>query len=138
MNDMSKTLVIAVVLGTAGWWYWGRTLEPVRVIRAQLEAIEKGDMSQAYGYLTPEAQRSIPITAFEARARGHSGVAKAYDSTFLTRHIEQNVATISGTVDGYDGQVSNVSYVLIKEEGGWKIQSFNWSPPRGKKEPLLQ
>jgi len=127
---MRKTLIILVLLCGAGWWYWGRTLEPVRVIRAQLEAIDKENYAQAYDYLTPAAKEQLTANGFEALVRANSVVAKNYGSTFLSRKVENNVATISGTVEGFDGRVSEVRYILGKEGDRWMIQSFTWSAPR--------
>ena len=127
---MRKTLIILVLLGGAGWWYWGRTLEPVRVIRAQLEAIDKGNYAQAYDFLTPAAKEHLTANGFEALVRANSVVGKHYGSTFLSRKVENNVATISGTVEGFDGQVSEVRYIVVKEGDRWMIQSFTWSAPR--------
>ncbi len=127
---MRKILIILVLLGTAGWWYWGRTLEPVRVIRAQLEAIDKENYARAYDYLAPAAKEQLAANGFEALVQANSVVAKNYGSTFLSRKIENNVATISGTVEGFDGKVSEVRYVLVKEGDRWMIQSFTWSAPR--------
>lgn len=127
---MRKTLIILVLLGGAAWWYWGRTLEPVRVIRAQLDAIDKENYAQAYNYLTPGAKEQLTANGFEALVRANSVVAKNYGSTFLSRKVEDNVATVSGTLEGFDGQVSEVRYVLVKEGDRWMIQSFTWSAPR--------
>ena len=135
-----RTLLVLVLLGGAGWWFWGRTLEPVRVIRAQLEAIDKENYAQAYDYLAPTAKERLTARGFEALVRANSVVAKNYDSTFFSRKVENNVATISGTVEGFDGQVSEVRYILVKEGDRWMIQSFSWSAPRttGKKRPEIQ
>src|SRR5437763_9591116 len=118
---MRKTLIILVLLGGAGWWFWGRTLEPVRVIRAQLEAIDKENYGQAYDYLAPAAKEQLTANDFEALVRANSVVAKIYDSTFPSRTVKNNIATISGAVEGFDGQVSEVRYVLVKEGDRWMI-----------------
>lgn len=137
---MRKKLIILVLLGGVGWWFWGRTLEPVRVIRAQLEAIDKGNYAQAYDYLSPAAKKQLTANDFEALARATSLVSKNYGSTFLSRKVENNVATISGTLKGLDGQDREVRYILIKEGDRWMIQSFTWSPPptTGEKQPGSQ
>ena len=127
---MRKTLIILVLLGGASWWYWGRTLEPVRVIRAQLAAIDKENYAQAYDYLTPGAKEQLTVNAFEALVRANSAVEKNFGSTFLSRRVEGNVATISGTLEGFNGQVSEVHYILVKEGDRWMIQRFTWSTPR--------
>ena len=127
---MRNKLVILVLLGGFGWWFWGRTLEPVRVICAQLEAIDRANYMQAYDYLSSVAKWQLTANDFEALARATSVVSKNYGSTFLSRNVENNVATISGTLEGLDGQVREVRYTLVKEGNRWLIQSFTWpSPP---------
>jgi hypothetical protein len=111
---MQKKLIILVLLGGVGWWFWGRTLEPVRVIRAQLEAIDKGNYAQAYDYLSPAAKKQLTANDFEALTRTTSVISKNYGSTFLSRKVENNVATISGTLEGLDGQVREVRYILVQ------------------------
>lgn len=137
---MRKALLVLVLLGGAGWWFWGRTLEPVRVIRAQLDAIDKANYAQAYDYLAPAAKEQLTANGFEALVRANGVVAKNYGSTFLSRKVENNVATISGTLEGFDGQVSEVRYILVKEGDRWMIQSFTWSAPRtpGERRPKNQ
>src|SRR5437867_12714403 len=137
---MRKTLIILVLLGGAGWWYWGRTLEPVRVIRAPLAAVDKQNYAQAYDYLVPAAKERLPANDFEALVRANRAVEKNFGSTFLSRRVEGNVATISGTLEGFNGQVSEVHYILVKEGDRWLIQSFTWSTPgtTGERQPKNQ
>src|SRR5215510_16264100 len=137
---MRRKLVILLLLGGVGWWSWGRTLEPVRVIRAQLEAIDKANYAQAYDYLSQAAKKQLTANDVEALVRATSVVSKNYASTFLWRKVENNVATISGTLQGFDGQVREVRYILVKEGDRWLIQSFTWSPPptTGETQPRSQ
>jgi hypothetical protein len=123
---MRKAVVVAVLLAGVGWWFWGRTLEPVRVIRAQLAAISKEDYTQAYGFLSTPAKGRLTIQDFEALCRKNSSVMKSLDSTFFSRSIENNTATISGSLTGLDGRVSEVEYTLVKEGDRWVIESFRW------------
>lgn len=123
---MRKALVVAVILAGVGWWFWGRTLEPVRVIRAQLAAISKEDYTQAYDFLSASAKAKLPLADFQALSRKNTTVMKSLDSTFFSRTIENNTATISGSLTGLDGRVSEVQYVLVKEGDRWVIDSFRW------------
>jgi len=123
---MRKALVVVVLLGGVGWWFWGRTLEPVRVIRAQLAAINQEDYVQAYSYLSAAAKAKLSIGDLQALSRKNTTVMKTLDSTFFSRTIEENTATISGSLTGLDGRVSEVYYVLVKEKDRWAIQSFHW------------
>ncbi|HXX74410.1 MAG TPA: DUF4864 domain-containing protein [Nitrospiraceae bacterium] len=127
---MRRAFLLLMLLGGLGWWYWGRSVEPVRVIHAQLDAIDKGDYAVAYEYLSTAAKEQMTAQDFMTLVQGNSVIVKHYDRTFLSRKVENNVATINGTVEGIEEQVSDVHYVLVKEGERWKIQTFTWSPPR--------
>ena len=134
---MQKKLLILVLLGGVAWWFWGRTLEPVRVIRAQLEAIDTGNYAQAYDYLSPAAKTQLTANDFEALVLATSVVSSNDGSTFLSRKVDNNVATITGTLHGIDGQVLEVRYILVKEGDRWMIQSFTWSSSQTTGETRL-
>ncbi len=123
---MRKALVVVALLGGLGWWFWGRTWEPVRVIRAQLTAINKEDYAQAYNYLSAPAKQKLSIADLQALSRKNSTVMKTLDSTFFSRTIAGNTATISGSLTGADGRITEVQYVLVKEGDLWVIESFRW------------
>src|SRR5438034_5870868 len=118
-----RWLVLIVVLGL-GWWFWGRSLEPVGVIRAQLEAIKNGNFDDAYRYLTVAARAQVMPGQFEEQARNNSVVSRTLDSTFLYRNMGQDIATIRGELLGEDGQRCDAEYQLIKVGDVWKIASF--------------
>ena len=107
------------------------------MIRAQLEAINRGNYAQAYDYLSPAAKKQLTANDFEALTRATSVISKNYGSTFLSRKVENNVATISGTLQGFDGQVREVRYILVKEGDRWMIQSFTWSSSQTTGETRL-
>ena len=62
---MKKLLVTALIIGGAIWWFWGRTLEPARVIDAQLPAISHGDYQKAYGYFSARTKGTLSLQAFK-------------------------------------------------------------------------
>jgi hypothetical protein len=121
-------ILLAIVI--AVWWFWGRTLAPVRVIRAQLQAVDAGDMALAYSYLSKNAKATMTLEQLEDRVLANSVVQQPTDSTFLSRKMEGDRATISGTLESQDGQLCDLTYTLVKESGEWRIASFQWSLPR--------
>jgi hypothetical protein len=123
---MRKAVVfLAVVIGL-GWWYWGRTLEPVEVIRAQLTAINQRDYARAYSYLSRSAQDKLPLLDFQQLIEAQPQVLSTYDSVFLWRKIDNDTATIRGTLESGNLQQTGARYVLVKEKQKWVIDSFQW------------
>lgn len=130
----SQTLMILAVLSMLGMlgcgYWWGQTLKPVGMIRAQLQAIEEGEYWRAYNYLSATAKENLSFGEFVALIQENSVVMEPRDSTFLSRNVDGATAIMSGVLEGYSEHVSDVRYVLVKEDDQWKIASFEWGAPR--------
>jgi hypothetical protein len=126
---MRKFLVCGLIVGGLVWWFWGRTLEPARVIEAQLDAISHGEYQKAYGYLSATAQRRLSLQAFQELVLKNAVLRHNYTSEFLSRKLENNVATFHGTVRTFNSETTPAIYVLIKEGDRWVIQEFSFSSP---------
>ena len=53
-------------------------------------------------------------------------IANNYTGEFLSRKIENNVATFSGHVRTFNREKVPVTYVLMKEGNRWVIQDFRF------------
>jgi hypothetical protein len=126
---MRKFLIFALIVGSPVWWFWGRMVEPARVIEAHLHAISHGEYQKAYGYLSANARRRLSLQAFQELVLKNAVVRYNYTSEFLSRKLENNVATFHGTVRTFNSQTAPASYVLIKEGDRWMIQEFSFAPP---------
>lgn len=124
-------LAVLSMLGMLGFGYWWvHTLKPVGMIHAQLQAIEEGEYWRAYNYLTAMAKETLAFDEFVALIQNNSVVMEPRESTFLSRTVDGDTAIMSGVLRGYSDHVSAVRYVLVMEEGQWKIASFEWGTPQ--------
>lgn len=126
-----KIAVVVVVLSLGGcgalfWWVWKATEEPVKVIRAQLEAINQGDYVRAHSHFAAGLRAERSAEEFQSFVEANAAILKTRDSTFSSRKIENNVATIRGTLTGQSGQVTPIRYTLVVENGRWVISSFRF------------
>lgn len=131
MKRMVGVILVLGVLDFAYWW--GQTVKPVGIIRAQLQAIDEGAYPQAYDYLSSTAKATLSFNEFVELIQNNSVVAETRDSTFLSRSMNGTngtTATISGILEGYGSDVSDTHYRLVKEDDQWRIESFEWGPPR--------
>ena len=125
---MLAAILIAFLLLGLGYG-WNRVTLPAQTIRGQLQLIDEGMYLQAYGYLSPSARNNLALDEFVAAVQ-HNHVVMEVRSSTLHSHIVNGItATVTGTLDGYGPEVSDVTYTLIKQEGRWTIATFNWSPP---------
>lgn len=118
---------LIVVMLMYAWW-WPQTKSPVGIVRDQLYAIEEGLYPQAYNYLSSSARGKLSFTDFVALIGNNSVVRETLDSTFRSREMADQRTTVRGVVKGYGGFHSAPEYVLVKEDGQWKIDHFEWGP----------
>lgn len=123
---MSKLIVTAIIIGSLVWWFWGRTLEPAKVVQAQLEAISQRDYQRAYGYLSTRAKEKMTPTQFQEEVEKNTVVAENYTSEFLDRKMENNVVTFKGTIRAFGSLTTPALFVVIKEGDHWAIQEFHY------------
>jgi len=121
-----KGLIIVLLICGSWWWFWGRADGAVKVIEAQLEAVEKRDYASAYDYLATRTKAAMTPEEFQARFEKNPVVMGRAKSQFWSRSIENDVATISGIIESLDTKQIRARYVLIKENDRWVIQSFSF------------
>ncbi|MBI4466235.1 MAG: DUF4864 domain-containing protein [Acidobacteria bacterium] len=119
-------VVFGALFGGIFWWVWKTTGEPVKVIRTQLEAINQGDYARAHSYFSAGLRAERSAEDFQAFVEANAAVFKTTDSTFSSRKIQNDVATIRGTLTGQSGQVTPIRYTLVVENGRWVIASFRF------------
>ena len=123
---MKKFIIFIVIPCGLAWWFWGRTIEPAKVVHAQLDAIGKHDYQKAYSYLSAATQSRLPFESFQGLILKNPVIANNYTGEFLSRKMENNVATLSGHVRTFNSEKVPVTYVVIKEGDHWAIQEFRF------------
>ena len=126
-------VLILVFLGVIGGGAYYMTAGAVEAVRAQLADVKKGDMDAAYLRMSDEYRRQYTKEDFVALVESHPAMKDNTDSTFMSRNVQNNTATIAGSLAGAAGVKEDVTYRLVKESGGWKINEieFAGSPTSG-------
>ena len=122
---MKIVAIIALIAGLA-WWFWGRTLEPAKVVQAQLEAIGKHDYQTAYNLLSDNAKSRLTPEQFTELVQRNKIVDNNYTSDFLNRHMENNIATFSGTVRAMGREKTPAAFTVVKQGDRWVVEEFHF------------
>jgi hypothetical protein len=122
-----KGLLIVVLIVGSYWWFWGRMDSAVNVIEAQLQAVDKRDFAAAYEYLATETKRTATPEGLKEQFEKHGPIMNRSKSQFWSRSIDNDVATISGTIESLDTKQTRARYVLVKEGDRWVIKSFSFN-----------
>ncbi len=123
---LSGGILLLVVLGGGVYWLIQVTGEPVKVIRAQLEAINAEDYTRAYSYFSASFREKMSLEEFETFVEENSAVMKTQESSFPSRRIQNDMAVIEGELTGQGGQKATVRYRLVKEGEQWMITNIKF------------
>lgn len=97
---------------------------PVDEVKAQLTDVRAGNLDAAYARLAPAYQAEVSKEEFQAFVGKHSAFAQNKDTTFGNRSINNDVASISGSLEGSSGETEPASFKLQKQGGGWKVTAI--------------
>lgn len=122
---MKGLLIVVLIIGSY-WWFWGRMDGAVTVIESQLDALGHRDFATAYDYLSTRAKGTMSAEEFQDRVQKNDPVMDRAKSQFWSRSIDNDVATISGTIEALNTKQTKARYVLILEDDRWVIQSFSF------------
>lgn len=120
-------VLLMVFFGVIGGGAYYMTAGAVEAVRAQLADVKKGDMDAAYLRMSDEYRRQYTKEDFVALVDAHPAMKENTDTTFLNRNVQNNTATVAGTLTGAAGVKEEVTYRLVKESGGWKINEIEFA-----------
>src|SRR5207245_11344709 len=118
-------LLLFIGVGLIGGAAYFMTGDAVAAARSQLKELKGGDLDGAYARLSSSAQARMSRPAFEAFVARHPGLRENTDSTFWSRSVKNDTATLSGLLSSASGARERVTYELVKEGGAWKVSGLD-------------
>ena len=112
----------------------------VNVVRAQLEAIRDGKVEQAYALFSSEYRAGMTLPMFRRWLRREGRLAKVQNLEFWGRSVWGTTAVLRGSFRDDLGHRYPVRYLLVRENGAWRIENFHLSaeaPESGREEQRL-
>lgn len=105
-------------------------------VAMQLRAIQNSDLSTAYNELSAaEFKMLISPLDFKAIVDRHPILSSFSSYDFKKHSFEKNLGTVLVILDPRDKAIP-IEYRLIKEDGNWKILSFNAIDQSNENNPL--
>lgn len=80
-------IVFPALWGVASLMMWITSEGAVSTIRSHLDAVNKGDYTLAYSYLSPALQKVLSMQQFRALLEEKGEALKAREATFPVRHV---------------------------------------------------
>jgi hypothetical protein len=109
------------------------TTTPVKVAKKQFEDIRQNNLQVAYDLFSSDAKVQVSFEEFQKFVSSfHLSDASTASISFNSRERKLQAGVDEAILGGkitLDGSVSNLEYILVKENDSWKILSFE-IPPR--------
>ena len=96
------------------------------MVRARLGELKQGQVRLVYDQLSEDYHARLPYSQFQALVQAHPGLQSNVDSTFWSRSVNNNTATLKGVLTGGTPPPEQVTIELIQENGSWKISKIEF------------
>ena len=101
----------------------------VTAVENHLSLLKKGDIAAAYSQTTSkEFQNTLSQQEFQAFVQQYPFLLRNKSHSFTDREFNNNIGKVKGQLIAEDGAVVPIVFALVKENGQWKIISFEINP----------
>jgi hypothetical protein len=105
----------------------GDPASPTSIVRAQLDAIARGDLRAAYGLFSQKYRAEVPFAAFHQLIAEHPSMFRAEKIQFDSHEASSARAVLDMHILARDGEHYVARYTLVSLEGRWWIDDVHWS-----------
>ena len=103
---------------------WFQSSEAVQVVQEQAEAIRQGRVERAYELFSSEYRAEMSLSMFRRLLRRQDQLNGLQDLRIWGRSVWRGTAILWGSFQDDLGHSYPVRYQLIREDGDWRIDSF--------------
>jgi hypothetical protein len=97
-------------------------------INKQLAELRAGDTEKAYSYTSTDFRGATSLTDFEAFINHYPALKDNKSATFTEKETKDDTGLVKGTLYSTDGSSTPIEYLLVKENGEWKIEGIQANP----------
>ena len=118
-------LLLSAVIGTTVFAVVNRaSAGPEETIQTFLAAAGAGDWATAHAQFSEPLKQVQPLEQFSTIGAANQHLFQVQETTFNNRSVNPAGAELSGSVTLTDGSQLPASFKLVKEEGGWRLISY--------------
>ena len=105
---------------------------PASIVKNHLEAINRENYALAYSHFTLEYRKQTSLEDFRRQIAPFSNMLPYRSADLNDIKIVNNRSSVDGLLTGRDSSLFPVRYELIRDQGTWRIVSFEWISPGDK------
>jgi hypothetical protein len=99
-----------------------KTLQaPGAEVKAMLADTRSGNLDAAYARLAPAYQAEVSKEEFQAFSAKHATFSQNADSGFSNVQIQNDTATLGGSLKSVEGVSEDASFKLVRQAGAWRV-----------------
>ena len=118
-------LLLATLIGTTVLAVVNRaSAGPEQTIQAFLAAAAGGDWEAAHANFSEPLKQVQPLDQFRTIGAANQHLFQVQETTFNNRSVNPAGAELSGSVTLSDGTQLPASFKLVKEDGQWRLISY--------------
>ena len=100
---------------------------PSQIIRSQLDALNRGELREAYALFSDDYRRQVPFEAFHELVSSHWAMFRARTIDFESLEETHVRAILDTHITTADGAHFVARYTLVEIEGQWWIDDVHWN-----------
>jgi hypothetical protein len=99
---------------------------PSQIVRHQLDALNRGELREAYGLFSQDYRKQVPFEAFHELVSSHWAMFRARTIDFDSLEETHVRAILDTHITTADGTRFVARYTLVEIEGQWWIDDVHW------------
>ena len=111
---------VALIIGVAFY----ATSGPVKAVDANLLLLRQGKIEEAYKATAKDFQNAVDFETYQKFLSDYPSFKNNKSASYSSRAVENDTATLQGTLTANDGGATPVEFKLVKENGEWRILSM--------------
>ncbi len=109
----------------------GAGQSPAGVVKAQLEALNRGELGAAYELFSREYRRRVPFEAYHELVVTHRRLFRTREVRIASREETGERATLETHTLTESGERYVARFTLVRAEGRWWIDDLRWGGEAG-------
>jgi len=99
---------------------------PARVVRAHLEALNRGELRAAYDQFSPHYREKVSFDAYHSLVVTHRRVFHLREFHFSRNEQAGERAVLEARIVAADGEHYLARFTLVRSDGRWWIDDLRW------------
>jgi uncharacterized protein DUF4864 len=106
---------------------------PSHVVKAQLEALNRGELRAAYEMFSPHYRQQVSFEAFRHLVATHRGMFRTRELRVSGHRESGDHAVLETHLLAESGERYRVRFTLVRAEGHWWIDDLRWGSEANSK-----